>query len=240
MTSKSETRTIELDQLARVEGESALRVRIEAGRATDVALAIFEPPRYFEALLAGRSCFEAPDIAARICGICPVAYQMSAVPEPLQALRRLLYCGEWIESHVLHVHMLHAPDFFNAEDAVELARAAPEVVTRALAMKKTGNALMALLGGREVHPINVRVGGFYRLPDRAALSAFVVWRGMAFIGDAVAHSILPGSVAGAAQPGAHRRTHSGQNRAEFPRSAPRFRPPGPPTRWIVAQISPAP
>jgi coenzyme F420-reducing hydrogenase alpha subunit len=174
------TRTIEVQQLARIEGESSLRVIIEEDAVQAVQLAIFEPPRYFEALLQGRSFREAPDITARICGICPVAYQMSAchameraagvqLPAPLRALRRLLYCGEWIESHALHVHMLHAPDFFGHADAIALAQLAPAEAKRGLAMKKTGNAIVALLGGREIHPINVKVGGFYRLPERKAL-----------------------------------------------------------------------
>lgn len=178
------TRTIEVNQLARVEGESSLKVVIADGEVQDVQLAIFEPPRYFEALLEGRSHREAPDITARICGICPVAYQMSAVhalesaagvemPTPLAALRRLLYCGEWIESHALHIHMLHAPDFFAHADAIELARLEPQAVKRGLAMKKTGNALVALVGGREIHPINVQVGGFYKIPDDSALQALL-------------------------------------------------------------------
>ena len=113
-----------------------MSVRLANGTVEHVELRIFEPPRFFEAMLRGRSFLEAPDITARICGICPVAYQMSAlnameaicgveIPEPLQMLRRLLYCGEWIESHTLHVYMLHAPDFLGYDGAVELARDAP-------------------------------------------------------------------------------------------------------------------
>jgi coenzyme F420-reducing hydrogenase alpha subunit len=180
----AERRTIKTDYLARVEGEGAMLVRLENGRVEHVELRIFEPPRFFEALLRGRSFLETPDITARICGICPVAYQTSAVnaleslcgvevPEPLRLLRRLLYCGEWIESHALHVYMLHAPDFLGYESAVELARDAPEAVTRGLALKKTGNELMTVVGGREIHPINVRVGGFYRAPSRRELHKLV-------------------------------------------------------------------
>jgi coenzyme F420-reducing hydrogenase alpha subunit len=176
----AEKRTIRTDYLARVEGEGAMTVRLEDGRVEHVELRIFEPPRFFEALLRGRSFAEAPDITARICGICPVAYQTSAVnalenlcgvevPEPIRLLRRLLYCGEWIESHALHVYMLHAPDFLGYSGAVELARDAPDAVERGLALKKTGNEVMALVGGREIHPINVRVGGFYRAPSRREL-----------------------------------------------------------------------
>jgi coenzyme F420-reducing hydrogenase alpha subunit len=180
----AERRTIRTDYLARVEGEGAMTVRLENGRVEHVELRIFEPPRFFEALLRGRSFLEAPDITARICGICPVAYQTSAVnaleslcgvavPEPIRQLRRLLYCGEWIESHALHVYMLHAPDFLGYDGAVELARDAPEAVQRGLALKKTGNEVMTLVGGREIHPINVRVGGFYRAPARRELRSLV-------------------------------------------------------------------
>jgi coenzyme F420-reducing hydrogenase alpha subunit len=177
-----ERRTIQTDYLARVEGEGAMTVRLENDRVELVEFRIFEPPRFFEALLRGRSFSEAPDITARICGICPVAYQTSAVnaleslcgvdvPEPIRQLRRLLYCGEWIESHALHVYMLHAPDFLGYTDAVALARDAPEIVKRGLQLKKTGNELMTVVGGREIHPINVRVGGFYRAPERSELTA---------------------------------------------------------------------
>lgn len=178
------TRTIKVDYLARVEGEGAMEVKVRDGRVVDVKLKIFEPPRFFEALLRGRRFSEAPDITARICGICPIAYQMSAVHAmedagganvtgPLRALRRLIYCGEWIESHVLHIYMLHAPDFLGYESAIHMAKDHAAVVQRGLQLKKAGNAIVELLGGREVHPINVRVGGFYRVPGRAELAPLV-------------------------------------------------------------------
>ena len=174
-------RTIKVDYLARVEGEGALHARIANGVVEHVELNIFEPPRFFEALLRGRDFREAPDITARICGICPVAYQMSAVhaveaacgvtlPEPLRDLRRLLYCGEWIQSHVLHVFMLHAPDFLGCDSVVEMAKINAPLVQQALRMKKAGNAIIAAVGGREVHPINVKVGGFYRMPRREEIT----------------------------------------------------------------------
>jgi coenzyme F420-reducing hydrogenase alpha subunit len=166
--------------LARVEGEGGLRLMIDQGRVRDAELRIFEPPRFFEAFLRGRSFMEVPDITARICGICPVAYQMSSVhaleaalgvtitPE-IRALRRLLYCGEWIESHVLHMYMLHAPDFLGYDGAVEMAKDHPDVVRSGLVLKKLGNEILRVLGGREIHPINVRVGGFYRAPSKREL-----------------------------------------------------------------------
>jgi sulfhydrogenase subunit alpha len=157
------TRTIKVDYLARVEGEGAMLIQLKDGVVVDVKLKIFEPPRFFEAFLRGRTFTEAPDITARICGICPVAYQMSAVHAmeaacgvriagPLGALRRLLYCGEWIESHTLHIYMLHAPDFLGYESAVHMAKEHRDIVQRGLQLKKVGNELLTLLGGREVHP----------------------------------------------------------------------------------------
>jgi coenzyme F420-reducing hydrogenase alpha subunit len=173
-------KTIKVDYLARVEGEGALNVTVRDGKVSKAELRIFEPPRFFEAFLRGRDFAEAPDVTARICGICPVAYQMSAVHAmenalgievegPLRALRRLLYCGEWIESHALHIYMLHAPDFLGYAGAVDMARDYPDIVKRGLSLKKAGNAIMTLVGGREIHPINVRVGGFYRTPTRKEL-----------------------------------------------------------------------
>ena len=177
-------KTIEVDYLARVEGEGGLRITFRDRAVQDVELRIFEPPRFFEAFLRGRSFIEAPDITARICGICPVAYQMSSVhamedalgvtvSEPVRELRRLLYCGEWIESHTLHVYMLHAPDFLGYDGAVEMAKDHGDVVRQGLALKKAGNEILELLGGRAIHPVNVRVGGFYRTPTRRELGVLV-------------------------------------------------------------------
>ena len=180
----TKTRTIRTDYLARVEGEGGMRVRMRGTKVVDVQLKIYEPPRFFEAFLRGRQFTEAPDITARICGICPVAYQMASslameslsgveVSGQLRALRRLLYCGEWIESHTLHIFMLHAPDFLGVPSAVELAKINPELVEMALRLKKIGNEVMRVVGGREVHPINVKVGGWYKTPTRAQLDAMV-------------------------------------------------------------------
>jgi coenzyme F420-reducing hydrogenase alpha subunit len=171
------TRTIKVDYLARVEGEGAFKVVVRDGKVKSAELSIFEPPRFFEAFLRGRAFTETPDFVARICGICPVAYQMSSVHAlenalgvtvtgPLRELRRLLYCGEWIESHTLHVHMLHAPDFLGYEGAIDMARDHGDAVRRGLQVKKAGNDIVNFIGGREIHPINVRVGGFYRVPKK--------------------------------------------------------------------------
>jgi coenzyme F420-reducing hydrogenase alpha subunit len=174
MTHRS-NRTLDVRALARVEGEGAMHVRVRSGAVEDVRLEIYEPPRFFEAFLRGRRHTEPPDITARICGICPVAYQMSAcaaiedacgvIVDPAVAdLRRLLYCGEWIESHVLHIYLLHAPDFLGFPSALEMAKERRDIVERGLALKKAGNEILEVLGGRAIHPVNVRVGGFYRTP----------------------------------------------------------------------------
>jgi coenzyme F420-reducing hydrogenase alpha subunit len=173
---------VSVEGLSRVEGEGSLRVEVRDGVVEDVALTIFEPPRFFEAMLRGRRASEAPDITARICGICPVAYQMSAcaavedacgvtVGQRIRDLRRLIYCGEWIQSHALHVYLLHAPDFLGCADAVELAERDRAAVERGLALKRTGNLIMETIGGRAIHPVNVRVGGFYSAPAPAAVAA---------------------------------------------------------------------
>jgi len=178
------SRTIKVDYLARVEGEGGLHIKIKGDKVTDAKLNIFEPPRFFEAFLRGRKFTEAPDITARICGICPIAYQMSSVQAmenicgikingQIRELRRLIYCGEWIESHALHIYMLHAPDFLGYQDAIRMAKDHPDVVKQGLQLKKIGNGLMILLGGREIHPVNVKVGGFYKVPKKKELQALL-------------------------------------------------------------------
>ena len=179
-SSPSAGTAVHVPGLARVEGEGGLEIRVRGGKVVEARLNIYEPPRFFEAFLRGRRHTEPPDITARICGICPIAYQMSAcraiedacgvtVDGPIATLRRLIYLGEWIESHALHVYLLHAPDFLGYESAVHMAADHREVVEQGLAMKKAGNGLMDVIGGRSVHPINVRVGGFYRAPTREEL-----------------------------------------------------------------------
>lgn len=200
MTESTRGRKIKVDYLARVEGEGALYVKIDRDQVEEVRFQIFEPPRFFEAFLRGRRFDEVPDITARICGICPIAYMMGSsqamemacgvdVPADgaLSDLRRLIYCGEWIESHVLHIFMLHAPDFLGYPDAMAMARDHRQLVENALRLKKIGNRLMTVIGGREVHPVNLRVGGFYRSPDKAALQQLVPeleWA-LGFAGEAV-------------------------------------------------------
>lgn len=179
---KGKVKTVKVDYLARVEGEGALYVKVKGNEVLDVKFKIFEAPRFFEAFLRGRKYYEVPDITARICGICPIAYQMSAVHAfenafgvkvdgPIRELRRLVYCGEWIESHALHAFLLHAPDFLGYEDAIEMAKDYPDLVKKSLHVKKIGNDIIARLGGREIHPVSVCVGGFYKTPTKRQVEA---------------------------------------------------------------------
>jgi len=181
---KDGKRLIKVDALARVEGEGALYLRIKDGSIKDLKFRIYEPPRFFEALLEGRIHSDAPDITARICGICPMAYIIGAchamenalgvtVEGPLRDLRRLAYCGEWIESHVLHAFLLHAPDFLGYEDSLQLAKDFPDVVKKALELKKIGNEILEVIGGRAIHPVNMTTGGFFSLPKKAAIDGLI-------------------------------------------------------------------
>jgi len=180
------TRRVVVDTgpLARVEGEGSLSI-VDTGTGTpEVRLNIFEPPRFFEAFLRGRRAEEIPDLVSRICGICPVAYQISSlnafeglfgveVDEQVRRLRRILYYGEWIESHALHVFMLAAPDFVGAPDAVAMAERNPGVVKEALSLKRLGNNVMSAIGGREIHPVSLKIGGVHRAPSKEALSSLL-------------------------------------------------------------------
>ncbi|MBW8329387.1 MAG: Ni/Fe hydrogenase subunit alpha [Thiobacillus sp.] len=182
MTEQLRSVAIHVPVLARVEGEGALDLRVEDGDITQLRLRIFEPPRFFEKFLEGRHYTEIPDLVARICGICPVAYQVTAAQalEKLfgvelspwaHAMRRVFYCGEWIQSHSLHIHLLAAPDFFGCSNAIELARIAPDEVRRGLRIQTLGNELMDLFGARSVHPVGVRVGGFHGAPSLVRIQA---------------------------------------------------------------------
>ena len=175
---------IHVPALARVEGEGALDLEVKGGQIQTLHLRIFEPPRFFEKFLEGRLAEEIPDIVARICGICPVAYQMSgvlaieqafgiAVTPWVETMRRLLYAGEWIESHALHIHLLALPDFLGAESAFDLAKTHPEVLKRGVTLQGIGNAIVAFLGGRSVHPVGVAVGGFHKAPTKKEAQALL-------------------------------------------------------------------
>jgi sulfhydrogenase subunit alpha len=172
---------VDTGPLARVEGEGSLRIEHDGAEVLSVQLKIFEPPRFFEGFLKGRKVEDIVDIVPRICGICPVAYQVSAlnaleslfgveVDEQVRRLRRILYLGEWIESHSLHIYMLAAPDFLRVPDVAAIAAIDPNMVKDALALKRLGNGLMTVVGGREIHPVSMRIGGLHRAPKRESLA----------------------------------------------------------------------
>ncbi|HEY9145741.1 MAG TPA: nickel-dependent hydrogenase large subunit, partial [Thiobacillus sp.] len=175
---------IRIPVLARVEGEGALDLSIRAGQIENLKLEIYEPPRLYEQFLIGRPAQDVIDMTARICGICPVAYQISAVQafesiygveaSPwVEAMRRVFYCGEWLQSHALHIHLLAAPDFFGCTSVVELAAKDADAVRRGLRLQTLGNELIALFGARAVHPVGVTVGGFHHAPALDAVRDMV-------------------------------------------------------------------
>ncbi len=158
-----------------MEGLGRLFIHTEGEEIKDVRLEIFEPPRFFERLLKGKKPNQVIDIVARICGLCPVAYQLTAVeafesifevkvPRHIRELRRALYCGEWVSSHSAHIFFLHLPDFYGRESFLELMKEKRELLEAGLQLRKAGNSIIELLGGRHIHPVNIRVGGFYRIP----------------------------------------------------------------------------
>ena len=175
-----QTIKINVPVLTRVEGEGALDLTIKNQQITELKLRIFEPPRYFEKFLQGRNYYDVPDTVARICGICPVAYQMSAAhaiesvfkvkTTPwIRAMRRLFYCGEWLQSHSLHIHLLAAPDFLGFNSVLEMSEQYADEVRRGLKLQALGNDLVALFGARSVHPVGVKIGGFYKAPEQRAV-----------------------------------------------------------------------
>lgn len=180
---KAASKVIKVDYLSRVEGEGGLVIEIKDDKTTRLRVNIFEAPRFFESFLRGRPYSDVMDFTARVWGICPVAYQMSSVhaiekifgievEKPIRELRRLLYCGEWIESHALHIYLLNGPDFYGIESAWA-SREYLTIAKRGLTFKKLGNEMLTILGGRSVHPVSVKVGGFYRTPDKKTLSALL-------------------------------------------------------------------
>jgi len=171
---------INIKPLTRVEGEGEVEIVMENENVKKIHVKITEAPRFFEAFVMGRKYLEVPDFVARICGICPVPYMYSSsramekileikIPREIQTLRKTLLLGEWISSHTLHVFLLHAPDFMKLNDVIELAKVNPDIVRKALKLKAFGNYVMEKIGGRSVHPVSCRIGGFYRVIRREEL-----------------------------------------------------------------------
>lgn len=174
--SKNKNISINVPILSRVEGEGSLELEIKNQDIDVIKLKIYEPPRFFEKFLEGRNYNEVLDFVARICGICPVAYQMSAAhaienafgteTNPwIRDMRRAFYCGEWLESHSMHIHFLALPDFLGFNTAPDMSRKFPNEVKRGIRLQSFGNELIKLFGGRSVHPVGACVGGFYKAPS---------------------------------------------------------------------------
>lgn len=174
--------TIDVKHVTRVEGHGNIAVTVANGEITRLQLAIVESPRFFEAFLRGRRWYEAPHIACRICGICSVGHTTAAVKaieaatgievgEQTLLLRRLILNAEQLQSHVLHLYFLAVPDFLGVGSVIPLASSHPDVVKRALRMKKLANDICGAGGGRHIHPIAYHVGGFTHVPEAEELIA---------------------------------------------------------------------
>ncbi len=172
--------TINVKHLTRVEGHGNISVNVRDGEITKLELAIVESPRFFESFLRGRSWREAPHITCRICGICSVGHTTASVHAMEAAcgihvsaqtdrLRKLILFGEELQSHWLHLYFLAMPDYLGVGSVIPLATSHPDVVKRALRMKKLANDMCAVVGGRHIHPIAIHVGGLTHFPEPHSL-----------------------------------------------------------------------
>lgn len=166
---------LEVGEFTRVEGNGKAEIVIENGEVKEARVKIVEGPRFFELLTLGRYYWDVPDLEARICAICYLAHSFASVlgierafgvkvPEEIQLLRELGLIGEILESHALHLYLLVAPDLFGYPDAIRMASKHGELVREGLTIKSFGNYIREIIGGREIHGINIKPGGFGRYP----------------------------------------------------------------------------
>ncbi|NOZ04420.1 MAG: Ni/Fe hydrogenase subunit alpha [FCB group bacterium] len=178
----SRTLDLNIKHLTRVEGHGNIVVNVKDGRLERCELEIVEAPRFFEAMLKGRSFHETAIITSRICGICSLGHQITSlkateealgleVSEQTVLLRKLLIDGATLQSNILHTYFLAAPDFFGTTDAFKLIPTNKDVVLRALRMKRLANDIGDIVSGRAVHPITPVPGGFTKLPSESELRA---------------------------------------------------------------------
>ncbi len=172
--------TLNIHHITRVEGHGNITIDVKNGVLEKCELAIVETPRFFEAMLRGRPYGEAHHITSRICGICAVGHATTSLratekalgiePSPqTRLLRELNFAGEMLDSHTLHAYMLVAPDLLGAGSVIPLAKSAPEVVLRALRLKKLAGDICQIVAGRHTHPLAMTVGGFTHFPTAADL-----------------------------------------------------------------------
>jgi coenzyme F420-reducing hydrogenase alpha subunit len=182
---------INVDYIARVEGESSVKFNIEGGKLKELKLNIWEPPRFFEGFLVGRKFNEVPDIVSRICGICPVSHITTSIRAiekavgfipslEIKNLRKIMSLSQIIASHLVHLYMLVLPDYYKAE----LLYGHEEEIKRLIRLKEAVNNVTALFGGRPLHPVAMVVGGFTKIPLRDEIGKII--KGLESIkGDAV-------------------------------------------------------
>jgi len=169
---------IDINYIARVEGESSVKLEIEEGKLKELRLNIWEPPRFFEGFLVGRKFDEVPDIVARICGICPVSHMTTAIramenafgftpSTEVKKIRKILALSQILSSHLAHLYVLALPDFFRLNSVVEMLPRFDKEIKRFLRLKEAANSITALFGGRALHPVSMVVGGFTKVPSKA-------------------------------------------------------------------------
>lgn len=177
-------KTINVDYIARVEGQGALHIDVtKDGKIQNLQFKIFEPPRFFESFLIGRRYDEVMELTSRICGICPVAHQITALravenamgidpTDQTKDLRKLMAISAHIQSNVLSMYFLSLPDLMGYESLIAMAKNHMDIVKRALKLKKLGNDLTQIIGGRAVHPVTMIVDGFSSIPSKNKLEDF--------------------------------------------------------------------
>ncbi len=179
------TRTIDIHHITRVEGHGNIKITIRDGKLKEARWEVVETPRFFEAMLVGKKWENAPWVSGRICGICSIGHTLASIRAVENAfgivptvqtrrLRLLLKHMETLQSHVLHLYFLAAPDFLNAGSVFPLIGSHPDVVQRAARMKQLANDLCDCVGGRRLHPTRTVVGGFTMLPEKKELVSFKV------------------------------------------------------------------
>ena len=172
---------IEVHEVTRVEGHGNIILNVKEGKIEELRLEITESPRFFEAMLVGRNWYETTHLTCRICGICSIGHTSASLnalenglgvtpSEQTDRLRRVIHAGETLQSHILHVYFLAAPDLLGVPSVFPLVETHTEVVKRALMLKRLANDICAAIGGRHIHPCSMRLHNFSKVPTKEALA----------------------------------------------------------------------